>query len=452
MIRRAGALLAATVLLALAACGSADDPGSAPLPGYTLDLPDLEPLDTPAGPTQVLSGVLGSAGYLVEVPPEWNGDLVVWTHGYLGNSDALVVDAPYYGLRQRFVEQGYAWAASSYDRNGYDVASGVRSTRELADAFAGLAGTPTAPTRTYLAGISMGGHVAARSVEEYPDRYAGALPLCGALGDVAIFDYFLGVQLVTEALAGVRYYPPGPAFADTVLPRLHAALGLTPGDPAVTSPAAQQLRAAVVLGSGGARPGTDAAFGFWKDVLLELGVREPAGPVGGVAADPEVVATNVGADVQPGTPVDLNAAVRRVAPADPATRASTALTAVAPIAGRPAVPVLSLHALGDLYAPFSMEQVYATEVAASGRSADLVQRAIRNAGHCEFSDAEAGAAWDDLVTWVTDGLRPDGDDVLDAAAVADPAYGCRFSDPEAYRIAPEPSEADTRRLFDPCPT
>lgn len=450
MIRRAGALLAATVLLTVAACGTADDPGAAPLPGYTLDLPDVEPLDTPAGPTRVLSGVLGSAGYLVEVPPQWNGELVMWTHGFLGNSDALVVDAPYYGLRQRFVAQGYAWAASSYDRNGYDVASGVRSTRVLADGFAGLAGTP-APTRTYVAGISMGGHVAVRSIEEYPDRYAGALPMCGALGDVAIFDYFLGVQLVTEALAGVPYYPPGPDFADAVLPRLHSALGLTPGAPAVTSPEAQQLREAVVLGSGGARPGTDAAFGFWKDVLLELGDREAPGPVQGVAADPEAVATNVDADVQPGTPVDLSATVRRVAPVDPAARASTSLTAVAPIAGRPDVPVLSLHALGDLYAPFSMEQVYAAEVAASGRSANLVQRAIRNAGHCEFSDAEAGAAWDDLVAWVEDDARPEGDDVLDAATVADPAYGCRFSDPEAYRIAPEPSEADTRLLFDPCP-
>lgn len=440
MILRSGVLLVVVVLAA--ACGSAPDPGARPLPGYSAELPEIAPLDTPAGPTRVLTGIHDNAAYLVEVPPDWNGELVMWTHGYQGNTGALVVDAPFYGLRERFVEQGYAWAASSYDRNGYDVASGVRSTRALADEFGELVGPPA---RTYVAGISMGGHIAARSIEEYPGRYAGALPMCGALGDVAIFDYFLGVQLAAEALSGVPSYPAAADHAESAVPRIRAAL-------AAGSPAGQQWRDAVVLASGGPRPGTDEAFGFWRDALLELGVPEPAGsPVQGVAADPEVVATNLGTDVQPSAPVDLNADVQRVPPADPGARDSTALTAVAPVAGRPDVPVLSLHSLGDLYAPFSMEQVYATEVAASGRTANLVQRAIRNAGHCEFSAAEAGAAWDDLVTWVEDGTRPDGDDVLDAATVADPAYGCRFSDPEAYRIAPEPSDADTRRLFDPCP-
>ena len=81
-----------------------------------------------------------------------------------------------------------------------------------------------------------------------------------------------------------------------------------------------------------------------------------------------------------------------------------------------------------------------------------MQRAIRATGHCEFSPVEAGTAWDDLVTWVQDGTRPDGDDVLDADTVADPAYGCRFSDPAAYANAGPPSQDDTRRLFDPCPS
>jgi hypothetical protein len=113
--------------------------------------------------------------------------------------------------------------------------------------------------------------------------------------------------------------------------------------------------------------------------------------------------------------------------------------------------VLSLHGLGDLFVPFSMEQVYAAEVAEAGRSELLVQRAVRATGHCEFSPAEAGRAWDDLVAWVTDGTRPDGDDVTDRAAVADPTFGCRFSDAAAYAAAGAPSENDTRRLFEPCP-
>jgi hypothetical protein len=112
--------------------------------------------------------------------------------------------------------------------------------------------------------------------------------------------------------------------------------------------------------------------------------------------------------------------------------------------------VLSLHDLGDLFVPFAMEQDYASEVADNGREDLLVQRAIRATGHCEFSAVEAGTAWDDLVTWVESDVRPEGDDVLDAATVADPAYGCRFSDPAAYVAAGPPSAEDTRRLFEPC--
>ena len=50
-----------------------------------------------------------------------------------------------------------------------------------------------------------------------------------------------------------------------------------------------------------------------------------------------------------------------------------------------------------------MEQAYARDVAWHGRSRLVVQRAIRATQHCEFSPAEAGAAWDDLVSWVRTG-------------------------------------------------
>ena len=117
--------------------------------------------------------------------------------------------------------------------------------------------------------------------------------------------------------------------------------------------------------------------------------------------------------------------------------------AVALVDGKPHVPVLSLHDLGDLFVPFSMEQYYAADVAANGRSHLLVQRAIRAVGHCEFSPAEVTTAFDDLVEWVENGTRPEGDDITDRATVADPTFGCRFSDPAAYLTG-------TRPLFPRC--
>jgi hypothetical protein len=418
-------------------------------PGYTIVLPELAPLVAGGAPTRVLTGVTRNAGYAIEVPARWNGELVMWAHGFRGNGPELTVDAPAFGLRERFVEQGYAWAASSYDRNGYDVASGVRSTRALAEQFGELVGKPG---RTYVAGVSMGGHIIARSLEENPGFYDGALPMCGALGDHELFDYLLDHQLAAEALAGVRAYPPPPDYASTVLPAVYAGLGLAPNDPAVTTPAAQQLRAATVLDSGGVRPGAEASYSFWKDFLFQLGVPDASPtPVDGVAADPGLVATNLHTDYAPDAPVDIDAVVQRVPPAAPDVRESGRLTPVAQVQGRPRVPVLSLHDLGDLFVPFSMEQIYAGEVADAGRAELLVQRAIRATGHCEFSAVEAGTAWDDLVAWVEDGDRPDGDPVTDAEAVADPAFGCRFSDPAAYAAAGPVSEQETRRLYEPCP-
>jgi hypothetical protein len=163
------------------------------------------------------------------------------------------------------------------------------------------------------------------------------------------------------------------------------------------------------------------------------------------------VAGNVGTDYAPDEPVDLDAAVQRVAVADERTRESRGLTPVAQVFGRPDAPVLSLHDLGDMFVPFSMEQTYAAEVQEAGRGELLVQRAIRATGHCEFSAAEAGQAWDDLVAWVEDGTRPEGDDVTDPETVADPDFGCRFTDAAAYSASGGPEEDNTRPLFAPCP-
>jgi fermentation-respiration switch protein FrsA (DUF1100 family) len=379
-------VLVSALAVALLGAPTASAAPPAAHPGYTIVAPQLTPLVAGGKPTRVLTGVLDAAGYAVEVPAHWNGQLVMWAHGFRGNGAELTVDAPSYGLRQRFVDQGYAWAASSYDRNGYDVASGVRSTHELATA---------------------------------------------------------------QALAAVRAYPPGPDYGTVALPAIYAGLGLAPNNPAVTTPKAQQLRAETVLDSGGVRPGADASFSYWKDFLLSLAVPGNAPtPVTGVALNPGVVATNVGHDYAPDAPVNPDVTVQRVRPADPAARNSRALTPVAQVAGKPRVPVLTLHGVGDLFVPFSMEQIYAGEVADAGRSDLLVQRAIRTTGHCEFSDAEAGKAWDDLVAWTDGGKRPAGDDV---DATSGPTFGCRFSDPAAYAAAGPPSQTDTRRLFAPCP-
>ncbi|WP_433287582.1 alpha/beta hydrolase family protein [Micromonospora sp. CA-244673] len=441
----AGAALTLAVGLAGAAPASAadrQDDGTQPLPGYTISNPPLAPLVIDGATTTVRQGVHAHAGFIIETPAKWNGDLVMWAHGYRGQGTVLAPEPPGYDLRQRVLSQGYAWASSSYDRNGYDIRSGVLGTRDLADHFAR---TVKRPKRVLIAGVSMGGHIIGRSLEQYPGYYDGALPMCGVLGDQELFDFFLDYNLVAQALAGVRAYPTPDDYLTDAVPRIQVALGLAdlkPGGPDTTNDLGKQLRAVTVERSGGPRPGADAAFAVWKDFLFSITVTDGGDSP---AQRPGQLATNLLTRYAPNSPVNVNASVQRVAPENLRQRLSPTLTEVPRISGRPTVPVLSLHDLGDLFVPFGMEQAYARDVAWHGRSRLVVQRAIRAAQHCEFSPAEAGAAWDDLVSWVRTGKRPAGDAVTDRKAVAAPDFGCRFSDPAAWAAG-----SGTRRLYAPC--
>nr|MBA2699951.1 hypothetical protein [Nocardioidaceae bacterium] len=367
----------------------------------------------------------------------------------------LTVDAPGFGLRQKFLREGYAWAASSYATNDYNVATGVTTTQGLAVHAADLIGQPA--SRTYIAGVSMGGHVIGRSLEQYPRFYDGALPMCGVLGDHELFDYFLSYNLIAQDLTDREAYPPPANYLTADVPVIRQRLGLSglkPGGVDTTNELGKQLRSITTNLTGGERPGADQAFAVWKDFLFTLYTPDNGGPLRQNAGR---LAQNVDTTYAPNAPVDVNATVRRVSPSDTVSRHTQRLTEIPKIAGRPLVPTLTLHGLGDLFVPFSMEQIYRREVDSHHRSGLLVQRAIRSAGHCEFTPTEVGTAWDDLTTWVesrdnrrghSQELRPAGDDVLTPATVASPTYGCRFTDPTAYAL---PKVYATRGLYPRCP-
>ena len=92
-----------------------------------------------------------------------------------------------------------------------------------------------------------------------------------------------------------------------------------------------------------------------------------------------------------------------------------------------------MHDIGDLFVPFSMEQIYAQRMAAHGQSRLFVSRAIRGVGHCDFTQTELQRGFADLVTWVRTGHRPAGDRVTDARVVASPTFGSAVHRPDAGR-------------------
>src|SRR5262245_33129443 len=137
----------------------------------------------------------------------------------------------------------------------------------------------------------------------------------------------------------------------------------------------------------------------------------------------------------------LNQLVLRVA-ADPQGRHPNGLANIPAVNGTPSIPTLSMHTLGDLFVPFSMEQIYKRRADANGASDRLVQRAYRDVGHCGFTIPEEEQAFAALTNWVVNGVKPAGDDVITPAVVAAPTYGCAFSVPVGVPARPG---------FTPCP-
>jgi hypothetical protein len=446
-----GALLVAPASSANAQPATCGPPVPSPTqPGYTIADPHCDLNGTPFTPltdaagspiTRVYAGIQNGAAYRIEVPLRWNGELAIHAHGYRGEGTTVFVDNP--SIRPHFVERGFAWAASSYQTNGYDVGQGARDSHALLAVFRSVTGT--AARTVYLTGASMGGHVTAVTIEHFRGSYAGALPYCGVLGDAELFDFFLDANVTAAALAGVPItFPLQPAadfpaaFREAVLTALPR-LGVRVGAPPALTPQGDLWSAAVERRSGGPRPGFDGSFAFWNSIgspaPLEgvpfLFARYP-GLSGGTIG---VAAGNVADNRFTVYQLDdrwwlsrdearLNRDVLRVSPT---TRPSRDLTGIPRIKGDPGVPVLSLHTIGDLFVPLSMEQVYAVRVAVHGQSRRFVTRAIRANGHCEFTQPELRTAFDDLVSWVRTGRRPGGDAILDRRTVARPDFGCRFT-------------------------
>jgi pimeloyl-ACP methyl ester carboxylesterase len=296
------------------------------------------------------------------------------------------------------------------------------------------------PERVYITGASLGGHVTAVSIEQYPAAYEAALPICGVLGDYELFDYFLDFNVAAQQLGtGASIFPVDPVqYIEVTVPQIKANLSAVPGGwPNLLNAAGQNLKNLVELRSGGKRPNFDLAWFFWNtfpsfvsgpgNFLFDLGTGDgtlPRAPGVGVENSDVVYQfdgdPNLSAEEQA-----FNDGVVRVS-ADPQARAG-GLRQVPQISGDIGVPVLTLHNLGDLFVPFHNEVEYVKRVDAHGKRDLLVQRAIRGVGHCDFTAAEFGGAFLDLVSWVETGVKPAGDDVLDPTEVANPLFGCNFT-------------------------
>jgi pimeloyl-ACP methyl ester carboxylesterase len=330
-----------------------------------------------------------SGGALTRVcfPAEWNGDLILYAHGYVQPDAPLAIPDNLIGgasVADLINALGYAYATTSYRANGL-VADVAVDDMVLLEELVRRTVRPD-PIQVYIAGVSEGGLVAALAAERQPDRYTGALAACGPIGDFTRqLDYFNDVRVVFDYLfpgviPGSPIDPPAEVrsgWTATYAPAVAAAVENDPG-------AALDLATVTGIPAEGLAPadlGVAVADILWYNVFGTADAQERLG----------------------GQPYDNQDRVYQGSSDDAALNANVARFAAATIAraslsrfetnGDPSAPISIIHTTGDPIVPFFHQPLYADKVADAGRSELLERTDVDRFGHCTFTSSEILAAF-----------------------------------------------------------
>jgi hypothetical protein len=408
---------------------------------------------TAAGPDTTYTGTLpDGATYLIDVPGDWNGTLVLYSHGYVtpGSSNpARDVGDPATG--QWLLAHGYALAGSSYATTGWAIKEAIPDQIATLDVFAGLVGTPS---RTIAWGHSLGGIITAGLLQDDPGRFTAALPMCGVLaGGVGTWNQALDSAFAIQQLLGagtplqvVHITNPGAnlglaeqlLFSAQATPQgrariaLAGALGDLPGwfNPATPEPAPTDVDA------------QEANQFLWETQVdgpfifalrAELEARAGGNPSWntGVNYAAQLEKSSDFAEVQAlyaeaGLSLDadlatLNSAARISADEGAVAYLTQNIVFNGDLGGK---PVLTLHTTGDGLVVNEDEQAYRSVVQDAKDSQLLRQEFVHRAGHCTFTPGETVSAFEALVHRIDTGKWAGTDpDALNAGASAlGPSY------------------------------
>ena len=387
-------------------------------------VPPHSPSSNPSPTPTPLSGSIGAAQYRIEVPPAWNGTLFLYSHAYVAPGRInLAADSPSPVISSWLLGQGYAIAGSSYSSTGWALEDAFNDQIALLDLFDQRFAKPR---RVIAWGGSLGGIITAGLVQLYPDRFAGAIPLCGVLaGGVAtwnagldaayafktllapgsqlqlvrITDPQANAQLAAQVFDQASASPAGQARIALI-----AALSDLPGwfDPAGAEPAATDYAAREAAQ---ARWESQVDFAFEFQYRSELEHRAGGNPSWNTGVDyahelaisadrAEVTALYQAAGLDVAADLRALNSGQRIA-ADP--NAAAYLNRNVSFDGRLSVPVLTMHTTGDGLVVPQNESAYADVVRVAGKQDLLRQVFVQRAGHCAFSAAETIALIQQMV-------------------------------------------------------
>ena len=385
----------ALALLVAAGCG-----GQAPTApvGRPAQSSLASPLAAASGAVHVEGRIGPGALFALDKPADWNGDLVIYLHGY-SNPASPVALPDNSAIRTRLLGAGFAVAASSYSQNGYAVPEAMRQSHQLRGLFVSRVG---APRRTFLFGVSLGGIVGMLLAEKYPQTYAGAFLASGVVGGTraevqyvgdtkVLFDQLyptvhlgglltpiaihdLNADVVGPVVGAVQASPNGLGILNLVT--RHPLAGNN-GQELVTT-----LLTALVFQMQGAEDLVDNTHGH---AFYDNADHTYAGPLPASITGP------------------INAGVARFTET---ADAGAWLDHYGEPSGELRIPVLTVHNTRDPVVPFFHEALLANAVAARGLGENLVQRSKDSYGHVAFAPDELLANFLDLVRWVDTGVRP----------------------------------------------
>jgi pimeloyl-ACP methyl ester carboxylesterase len=384
------------------------------------------------------------ATYLMQVPSNWNGTLVLYSHGYVVPgfpNPADDVGDPITGAY--LLANGYALAGSSYATTGWAIQQALPDQIKVLDTFKTRVGTPT---RTIAWGHSLGGMVTAGLVQRYPARFDAALPMCGvvaggvgtwnqALDSAFAFDALLGansglqvvnitdpnknIDIAEGLLADAQKNAKGKARI-----AMTAALDDTPGwydplspEPSPTDYVTQEANQYLWLAN------IDFPFAF--DFRAELEDRAGGNPSWNNGVDYEKQLKN-SVDYPEVQALYQKAGLRLdddIQALNNSARIKAKQSSVAYLEhniifdGQIHIPVLTLHTQGDGLVVVEDESAYKDVVDEEHDGELLRQLFVHRAGHCEFTPAETVVAFQALISRLDAGKWPGlGSAVLNKAA------------------------------------
>jgi pimeloyl-ACP methyl ester carboxylesterase len=151
-------------------------------------------------PTTVNGTLADGATYMIECPAgAWNGTLYLYSHGYVspGGSNPAQ-DVGDLVTHDWMLGHGYALAGSSYASTGWAIAQALPDQINTLNAFDSRYGQPKT---TVAWGHSLGGIITAGLIQDYPQRFDAALPMCGVLsGGVATWNTALDAEFAFQKL------------------------------------------------------------------------------------------------------------------------------------------------------------------------------------------------------------------------------------------------------------